>query len=268
MHCTTRNHKPFSSKSWFFILLSSFLQTDPLEHHFGLYRMTSGSNYHLSYPQILETERRLKLSSVLNIFFPTIQLFLHSDIHQSFTSLDNINIDDDDDFIILDPFLEYIGDLSSIECSTQVLQSLAFIAGYAVHKYLKHHQLCHVCLDALTFEKEFLFDPDFPSEFKLLQLTDRGRLKYPSEPVLSVVIILWKIFVLIESDDKLLTLLVEGSSRKILVQLTLIFLGEIADNKIWRSNCVNCDACRWKIVLYLLQQIVLLQIKFKITTHY
>ena len=29
-------------------------------------------------------------------------------------------------------FLEDIGDLSSIECSTQVIQSLAFIAGYAV----------------------------------------------------------------------------------------------------------------------------------------
>ena len=30
-------------------LLTSFLQTDPLEHHFGLYRMMSGSNYHVSY---------------------------------------------------------------------------------------------------------------------------------------------------------------------------------------------------------------------------
>ena len=94
-----------------------------------------------------------------------------------------------------------MGDLSSIECSTQILQSLAFIAGYAVHKYLKHHQPCHVCLGTLTFYKEFLFDLDFPSEFKLLQLTDRGRLKYPCEPLLSVVIILWKILVLIESDQ-------------------------------------------------------------------
>ena len=215
----------------FSYVLSSFLQTDPLEQHFGLYRMMSGSNYHISYLQILETERRLKLSSVFTqqSHSSSIQTFI-----KSFTSPDNINTDDDDDFIILDPFLEDIGDLSSIECSAQVLQSLAFIAGYAVHKYLKHHQPCHVCLDALTFEKEFLFDPDFPSEFKLLQLTDRGRLKYPSEPVFYVVIILWKIFVLIESDDKLLTLLVEGSSRKILVQLTLIFIGEIADDNIWR----------------------------------
>ena len=44
----------------FSYLLTSFLQTDPLEHHFGLYRMMSGANYHVSYLQILESERRLK----------------------------------------------------------------------------------------------------------------------------------------------------------------------------------------------------------------
>ena len=49
-------------------LLTSFLQTDPLEHHFGLYRMMSGSNYHVSYLQILESVRRLKVSNILNLF--------------------------------------------------------------------------------------------------------------------------------------------------------------------------------------------------------
>ena len=109
----------------FSYVLSSFLQTDPLEHHFGLYRMMSGSNYHISYLQILETERRLKLSTVLNIFFQqsdsslSIQTFV-----KSFTSPDIIN-SEDNDYIILDPFLEDIGDLLSIECSTLILQSLA-----------------------------------------------------------------------------------------------------------------------------------------------
>ena len=51
----------------FSYVLSSFLQNDPLEHHFGLYRMMSGAQYHISYCQLLETERRLKISSILNI---------------------------------------------------------------------------------------------------------------------------------------------------------------------------------------------------------
>ena len=105
--------------------------------------------------QILETTRRLKLSSVLNIFSQqlepslSIQTFI-----KSFTYPD-VMISEDDDYVVLEPFLEDIGDLSSIECSSQVIQSLAFIAGYAVHKYLQHHKFCHVCLDALTFYLRF-----------------------------------------------------------------------------------------------------------------
>ena len=125
----------------FSYVFSSFLQTDPLEHHFGLYRMMSGSNYHISYLQILETERRLKLSSLLNMFadqqdsFQSIQTFVKSFSSPSVTS--------SDDGIAVAPFLDEIGDLSSIECSQPFLQSLAFIAGYTVHKFLKRSQECH-----------------------------------------------------------------------------------------------------------------------------
>ena len=48
-------------------MLSSRLQNDPLEHHFGLYRMMSGAQYHISYCQILESEKRLKISHVLKL---------------------------------------------------------------------------------------------------------------------------------------------------------------------------------------------------------
>ena len=60
------NH--LTSQCGFSYVLTYFLQTDPLEHHFGLFRIMSGSNYHVSYGQILETERRLKISSVLKMF--------------------------------------------------------------------------------------------------------------------------------------------------------------------------------------------------------
>ena len=52
----------------FTYVLTSFLQNDPLEHHFGLYRMMSGAQYHNSYCQIIESERRIKLSSILKLF--------------------------------------------------------------------------------------------------------------------------------------------------------------------------------------------------------
>ena len=140
----------------FSYLLSSFLQTDPLEHHFGLYRMMSGSNYHISYFQILETERRLKLSSILHLFndqpssFQSLQSFIKSFSPPVDTSFD--------DGITIEPFLDGIGDISSIECSCQIIQSLAFIAGYSVHKYLQKSQPCYICSDTLTHEKEVILD--------------------------------------------------------------------------------------------------------------
>ena len=177
--------------------------------------MMSGSNYRVSYLQILETERRLKLSSILNIFadrqdacLPSIQSFVKS--FSSPYSTSDVEFD-------LEPFLDEIPDPSTIECNQQVLQSLAFIAGYSIHQYLKSSKPCHICLNLFTVDKEFPLDLASDSEFKLLQLTDRGGLKYPSEPVLNYILVLWKTFYAIENDKELLAKLVGGPSRKILV---------------------------------------------------
>ena len=56
------------TKYGFKYLLTSRIQNDPLEHHFGLYRQMSGSQYQISYCQILESERRLQLSNILKLF--------------------------------------------------------------------------------------------------------------------------------------------------------------------------------------------------------
>ena len=48
--------------------MTSRIQNDPLEHHFGLYRQMSGSNYNIPYCQILENERRFQLSNLLKFF--------------------------------------------------------------------------------------------------------------------------------------------------------------------------------------------------------
>ena len=55
-------------KYGFQYLLTSRIQNDPLEYHFGLYRQMSGSHYQISYSQILESEGRLQLSNILKLF--------------------------------------------------------------------------------------------------------------------------------------------------------------------------------------------------------
>ena len=72
-------------------LLTSFLQTDQLEHHFGLYRMMSGANYHISYLQILESKRRLKVSNILKLFSSQTVFSMSSlqEFIKSFSSVDS-----------------------------------------------------------------------------------------------------------------------------------------------------------------------------------
>ena len=106
----------------------------------------SGSNYHVTYLQILETEHRLKLSNILRIFASQQDSELYS--LQSF--IDSYSTPSDfcnDSKIDVQLVMEEIGDLTSIECSCQILQSLAFIAGYSVHKFLENTQPCNVCID-------------------------------------------------------------------------------------------------------------------------
>ena len=60
----------------FIFVLSSFLQNDPLEHRFSLYRMMSGAQYIVMLSQMLETERRIKLSGVLKLSLLPSQLIV------------------------------------------------------------------------------------------------------------------------------------------------------------------------------------------------
>lgn len=50
-----------------YILFGKF-QTDPLEARFGQYRQMSGGCYHVSVMQILESEKKLKIVSVIKLF--------------------------------------------------------------------------------------------------------------------------------------------------------------------------------------------------------
>ena len=123
------NH--LTSQCGFAYVLTYFLQTDPLEHHFGLYRMISGSNYHVSYSQILEAERLLNISSILKLFSQQ-SFFLESNLHNYISSFSSIELDHDNNQVDLELFLSKLQDLSNIVLDEHTIQSLAFIAGYCV----------------------------------------------------------------------------------------------------------------------------------------
>ena len=182
----------------------------------------SGSNYHVSYLQILEAEHRLKISNRLTLFSntntqPSSQISMEEFI-QSFSPIYSVHTDTEID---IDPFLDALSDVSAIECDTPTLQSLACIAGYAAYQYLKHSSPSLICRDILIIDKDILVDESFELRYQLLQLSDRGGLKYPSELALESLIIVWKILTIIQSNSEFMSLLIEGQTRKILVTLGL-----------------------------------------------
>ena len=73
-----------------------------------------------------------------------------------------------------------------------------------------------------------------PSDFKyrLIQIIDRGSLKWPSSCVIDAIITLWKLYSAIENQPGLIGSFVTGSSRKILIHLTITVLENEQGNKL------------------------------------
>ena len=89
------------------------------------------------------------------------------------------------------------------------------------------------------------------SKYRLIQIIDRGSLKWPSSCVIDAIITLWKLFSAIENQPGLLGSFVTGPSRKILIHLTITVLeNEQAD--IWRDMYNSCGTLMWDILAKLL----------------
>ncbi|KAI6654495.1 hypothetical protein LOD99_891 [Oopsacas minuta] len=214
------------------------------------YSMMSGAQYHTSYCQALETERRIKLSSILKLFSKkpvedsiSLKNFLEScssscdqDSHASFS---------------LEMYLSAIQGYSGIELNKQILQSLSFIAGYSVHAYYKHSTKCQSCLLFLTENKEMEIEEPSDSEYRLIQIIDRGSLKWPSSDVIDAIITLWKVFSSIESQPSIFNSFITGPSRSILIQLTTSLI-EDEQAEVWRVMCDECGTLMWDVLAKLL----------------
>ena len=109
----------------------------------------------------------------------------------------------------------------------------------------------HVSL-ILTENKEMEIEEPFESEYRLIQIIDRGSLKWPSSDVIYAIITLWKLFSSIESPPSLFDSFITGPPRSILIQLTTTII-EDEQNEIWRVVCNNCGTLMWDVLAKLLR---------------
>ncbi|KAK4884730.1 hypothetical protein RN001_001001 [Aquatica leii] len=147
--------------------------TDDLEGRFGQYRLMSGGNYHISVMQVLESERKLKLLSVLE---------LKSSYNGSFI-VDNLlltkerkNIDLDTHVEFDDIFLDAVILTNDEIISENETRVLIYIAGY-IARVVNKKLNCESCCNFLCFRTNLDVELPNSAEFSYIQSLDRGGLK-------------------------------------------------------------------------------------------
>ena len=114
----------------------------------------SGSNYNMSYSQVLESERRLQLSNILKFFYIKQQTNTVS-LKEYLRTFSEDNGNNDMQLKIdFEYFTNEIAKTHSPIFDQSQIECLNYIAGYAVFSYLKRFQHCIDCEIFLTCPKE------------------------------------------------------------------------------------------------------------------
>lgn len=216
-----------------YILLGKF-QTDPLEDRFGKYRQLAGGQYHISLRQLYESEKRLRIQSLLTLksrTFGTINVDSFSD------NLDIPEVNSDDDF---SPEIEITShDFEDIKHLMPVITYLGGYCSYIVTKKLK----CEFCKLNLVCSEDLLVE----DSYSLIRNLSRGGLSYPKETVSHLVMLEYIIFtkLLKHHEEQFLTIL---NKRIFLCGLVLKYI--TAEDCL--QNFVGCESHAEKDIAYLI----------------
>ena len=229
-------------------LLTARIQNDALEHHFGLYRQMFGSQYQISFCQILDSERRLQLSSLLKVFDikygPGADVSLKEYL-KGFS--DDIECYNDEFTLDIEPYLTKLNEISLPELELSQTECLVYIAGHAVFSFLKKSNGCHSCQDLLSSDKHLEVNNDVGSQHILIDLVDRGSLKYPSAYVVKCVVIMYETFLMIDTCDSLSKAFYSGQSRSLLVSICMTIIAERYGD-VWKDWWCFCGIWNWDIL--------------------
>jgi hypothetical protein len=169
-------------------VLGGKFQTDNLEKRFGQYRRLSGCNYNVSFQQILESEKKLRVKKILDLARTgTLSIKDISDSSQN-VSEENLaaNINE----------FNYIFDGNYLEVCALDQGSTLYVCGYASFSVCKRLS-CSFCKDLIRESKG---DDISDTYFDSLQ---RGGLSLPTESVISIFFHMHAIFDFIINDSML-----------------------------------------------------------------
>lgn len=211
-------------KQLHYVMLGVF-QTDDLEQRFGKYRFMSGCNYNISVQQIIESERRLKVTSLLKLRSRNSVSFNVAEIISDINACADDNVDSEafeESEMIVQSCLE-------IEMDDSTLQVIIFIAGYVSFK-VGCKVTCSSCKSLLIVDQEVHFEA--PDELRYLDHLNRGGLKYPSAISVDIGVHVYKIFEVFLSKDNEIKFLSCANPKALIKCVLLELLEPLYDDDI------------------------------------
>ena len=214
-----------------YVLLGKF-QTDNLEARFGQYRMMCGTNYLVTVKEVLQSEKKLKLKSLLKLYSRSKGVVKIKDFLGEFS--DPCKEKCDSQFLATFPYAKI-----TTKVSDDVLSSLLYTSGYVARKAMNHTD-CNECKDLFGNKHNSMDLQVDPEHLIYTEILDRGGLIYPSNLLFKVLQVAYNIFNLCVVSD------LEGSFLKVKNQrYTLIGVIEqhLSSNDDFIGIYYTCDEC-------------------------
>jgi hypothetical protein len=208
-----------------YILLGS-IQSDNLEGRFGWYRQLSGGNYFISLRQVRESEKKIKIISLLKH-----SGFSVSDLSESLCSHNAAHLPVEAIEAVISK-LPYSNPPNMDDCNV-----IYYIAGFIARSVSAAHK-CFSCSNALKASDQcvlpIMTEANEISDF--FNQINRGGLCDPSDFVYAICLRCWSIFSSIKSSPKLSTTFLSSSNARDL------FIGVIEtslqeDELLYHSQC-------------------------------
>ena len=209
-----------------YVLLGKF-QTDCLEFRFSLYRRLSGTNYHISVLELRESEKKLKIVSLLHVISASRgrislrDILVNSVSDEAAAGDSGTELTCGGDISVFVAGLEKCDDLTITDSETK---ALVFVAGYVGFKVVKK-VACEICKRELVCDKTLQVDTA-TVEFSYLAELDRGGLRWPTDFLIEVITQVFLVFQVLISKDYEAKFLCVGNQRAVLRDLSIERLTE------------------------------------------
>ena len=204
-------------------VLTGKFQTDKLEYRFSQYRRLAGTNYHVSVREIMESEKKLKLVSLLRLQSSSV-----GNISIAQFSLECFNSDSSDDNDVdlglqsgtdIDYFHSVLIKCERIVITDSEMQALVFVAGYIGRK-LRTLLCCGECIGEYVTDEEMTCDIA-SSDLVYLHSLDRGGLCWPTQMLVDIIVLVYVIFQRLISCEHEQRFIGVNNHKSVVVQLAI-----------------------------------------------